>query len=91
MVRKQIYIEAHQQRTLRKVALQTGKTEAEIIRGALDEHVRLLKAKEDRMAAWREIEATVDRRTKPAQIGTGRTWKREDLYDRDERPRSNRH
>ena len=53
MVRKQIYIEAHQQRTLRKVARQTGKTEAEIIRGALDEHVRLLKAKEDRMAAWR--------------------------------------
>jgi predicted DNA-binding protein len=91
MVRKQIYIEIEQQRTLRKVARQTGKTEAEIIRNALDEHVRLLKAKEDRMSAWREIEATVDRRTNPSQIGAGRTWKREDLYDRDERSRSNRH
>jgi predicted DNA-binding protein len=88
MVRKQIYIEAHQQRTLRKVARQTGRTEAEIIRNALDEHVRLLRAKEDRMAAWREIEATVDRRAKPSQVDTGRTWKREDLYDRDDRSRS---
>jgi hypothetical protein len=48
------------------------------------------KEKEDRMAAWREIEATVARRTKPTQISTGRTWTREALYDRDEHPRSNR-
>ena len=60
MVRKQIYIEAHQQ-TLKRLARQTGKTEAEIIRDALDEHVRLLKAKENRMAAWREIEAIARR------------------------------
>jgi hypothetical protein len=91
MVRKQIYIESHQERTLKRVARQTGKTEAEIIRDALDEHVRLLKAQEDRMAAWREIEATVDLRTKPLQTSGGRTWKRDELYDRDERARSNRH
>ncbi len=91
MVRKQIYIESHQQRMLRKMARQAGKTEAEIVRNALDEHVRLLREKEDRMRAWREIEATVDRRTKPVQVSTGRTWKREDLYDRDERRRSDRH
>ena len=78
-------------RTLKKVARQTGKTEAEIIRNALDEHLRFLKAKEDRMEAWREIEATIDLRTKPSQISTGRTWKRDELYDRDERARSNRH
>jgi hypothetical protein len=91
MVRKQIYIEAHQQKTLRKIAREAGKTEAEIIRNALDEHVRLLKAKEDRMNAWREIDATIDQRTQTTQVSTGRSWKREDLYDRDERPRSDRH
>jgi hypothetical protein len=47
-----------------------------------------LKKKEDRMVAWRKIEATSDRRTKPSQIDAGRTWKREDLYDRDDRSRS---
>jgi hypothetical protein len=91
MIRKQIYIESHQERTLKRVARQTGKTEAEIIRDALDEHVRLLKAQQDRMTAWREIEATVDLRTKPLQVSAGRTWKRDELYDRDERARSNRH
>ncbi len=91
MVRKQIYIGTQQQKALKKMASQTGKTEAEIVRNALDEHVRFLKAKEDRMAAWRAIETTIDRRTKQPQIGTGRTWKREDLYDRDKRSRSNRH
>jgi len=88
MVRKQIYIEPQQHRTLKKVARKTGKTEAEIIRNALDEHMQLLKAKEDRLAAWREIEATIARRTKSSQIDAGRTWKREDLYDRDDRSSS---
>ena len=56
-----------------------------------DEIVRLIKAKTGRLAAWREIEATIDLRTKPSQISAGRTWKRDELYDRDERARSNRH
>ena len=88
MVRKQVYIDPLQQRTLKKLARETGKTEAEIIRNALDEHARLLKEKQDRMLAWRAIEATVEKRTKRQESGAGRTWKREDLYDRNERTRS---
>ena len=53
--------------------------------------VRLIKAKAVRMAVWREIEATVDVRTKPLQTSDGRTWKRDELYGRDERARSNGH
>jgi predicted DNA-binding protein len=88
MIRKQVYIGPEQQRTLKKLARQTGKTEAEIIRNALDVHTQLLKAREDRMAAWSAIEATIDRRAKQPKVSTPRTWKREDLYDRDERTSS---
>ncbi len=49
------------------------------------EIARYVKEKEDRMTAWREIEATVDLRSRPLEISPGRTWKREDLYDRDDR------
>ena len=34
MIRKQVYIKPEQQKTLKKLARQTGKTEAEIIRNA---------------------------------------------------------
>lgn len=88
MVRKQVYIGEHQQRTLKKLARETGKTEAEIIRNALDEHARLIKEKQDRMAAWRAIEATVEKRTKRHASGAGQTGRREEPYDRDERARS---
>ena len=56
-----------------------------------EEIVRLIKAKADRMAAWREIEATVDRRTKAFSVSAGRTWTRDELYDREVHARSNRH
>jgi len=88
MIRKQVYIKPEQQKTLKKLARQTGKTEAEIIRNALDVHIQLLNAREDRMAAWRAIEVTINRRAKQHKISKPRTWKREDLYDRDERTSS---
>ena len=84
MIRKQVFIKPEQQKTLKKLARRTGKTEAEIIRNALDVHIQFLKAREDRMAAWSAIEATIDRRAKRQKVSTPRTWKREDLYDRDE-------
>jgi len=85
MVRKQIYIASQHEKTLKRLARMTGKTEAQIIRDALEEHARLLEEKEDRMAAWRAIEATIEERSKLLVRGAGRTWKREDLYDRYER------
>ena len=56
MVRKQIYIAPRQQKTLNKLVRETGKTEAQIIREALDEHTELLKERAARLAAWREID-----------------------------------
>jgi predicted DNA-binding protein len=76
MVRIQVYITTEQQKTLKRLARRARKTEAEFIRDAIE--------REDRMAAWREIETGIDRRAKPRAASTRRTWKRADLYDRDE-------
>jgi hypothetical protein len=74
MVRKQVYITPQQQEKLTRLARQAGKTEAEFIRDAI--------AREGPLAAWREIEATIDRRARLLRANTGRKWRREDLYDR---------
>ena len=87
MIRKQIYIAPQQDKMLKRLARQTHKTEAEIIRDAIDEHARSLTDKERRMKAWRAIEATADRMKQLPATST-RSWTREDLYDRYERSHS---
>jgi len=81
MVRKQIYIALQQQKTLKKLARTTGKTEAEIIRAALDQHIRTLEFDQERKEAWRGIQATIAERMKLRPEATARTWTRESLYD----------
>jgi predicted DNA-binding protein len=84
MVRKQIYISPEQDKMLKRLARQTGKTEAEIIRDSLQEHEQLLKEKKDRMEAWRAIEATAEAMKLLPAAAPSRRWKREDLHDRHE-------
>ena len=79
MVRKQIYIAPQQDKMLKRLARQTHKTEAEIVRAALEDYVQQ-SAK--RREAWRQIEATIAQRMKLPPVEGGRSWKREDLYDR---------
>jgi len=81
MVRKQIYIAPRQQQILRRLARKTGKTEAEIIRIALDEHAKHMEREEEREQAWNGIKATIEERAKLGTVATGRTWTRESLYD----------
>lgn len=87
MVRKQLYIGRQQQKTLTRLARTQGKSEAEIMRDALDEYERL----QDRRAAWQDILFAVENTMKRSQAGVNepRTWKREDLYQRGKR--SGRH
>src|ERR1700730_1982472 len=91
MIRKQIYIAPQQDKMLKRLARQTRKTEAEIIRDAIEEHARSLRDKQSRVQAWRAIEATIEQRMKLAAVEAGRSWKREDLYDRGRSTRSARH
>jgi hypothetical protein len=91
MIRKQIYIAPQQDKMLKRLARQTHKTQAEIIRDAIEGHAQSLKDKQSRRKAWRAIEATIEQRMKLPAVEAGRSWKREDLYDRDRSTRSARH
>jgi len=85
MVRKQVYIERRQERLLKRWARKTGKTEAEIIRQALDLHTPPEIRTEELNRAWEQekefIRRLMAKGPVPATPG-GRTWRREDLYDR---------
>ena len=89
MVRKQVYLERRQDRDLKRLAKESGRTEAEIIREAIERLVDLIQSQSDRAKAWQEqrdfIRRWIARGPAPS---TGRTWKRQDLYDR---PRLGRH
>ncbi len=81
-IRKQIYIEPHQEYLLKAIAQQTGVSEAEIIRQAIDLHLGRVTAPQTDLARWEaEKEFIAEIKTRPAQPG-GRDWKREDLYER---------
>jgi hypothetical protein len=81
-VRKQVYIRARQERLLKRLAKQTGATEAEIIRRALDEHFRSQQTTQTRQAAWQRLEALITGLMAQGPAPGGRAWRREDLYDR---------
>ena len=84
MVRKQIYIEQHHDRMLKRRARQRGVTEAEIIRAALEgtETDRGGRTSVPDAAAARKAIAFMRGLSKRRLQGpTGRGWTRDALYD----------
>ena len=81
-VRKQIYIEPEQEILLKQIANDTGMSEAEIIREAIDRHAAEISQPTQRQQAWARIEEFIAKRMEHGPIPGGRTWRREDLYDR---------
>ena len=83
MVRKQLYLERRQDRFLKRLSRQTGKTEAEIVREVLDRYAEETAREKERLRVWEEQKAFIrDWIAQGPVPSTGRTWKREDLYDR---------
>ena len=82
MVRKQVYLRLDQDRQLKKLARADQRTEAELIRPAVDDY---MKAKQ-RQVSWREEKKFIERWIKDAALHaparSGRGWRREDAYDR---------
>ena len=79
-IRKQIYIEAEQNNLLKEKARQTGLSEAEIIRQAINQHIISVKSPTPNLSAWEREKAFRDlrrnniparkslcRRTRPAR------------------------
>ena len=82
MKRKQIYIEQNQDRQLFRLARRRGVTTSALIRQGID---RILGESEPAQldpAAWKRELAFIDSLIKKGPITGGRTWKREDLYER---------
>lgn len=80
-VRKQIYIEPRQDIVLKRLAEETGATEAEIIRQAIDRHTRLFRFPGRDMAAWEKERAFITHLIERGPVAGRRTWQREDLYE----------
>ena len=74
-VRKQIYIEARQNESMKE----TGETEAELIRQAIDRHTGSFLTQRD-MHAWEEERAFIDHLIKAGPVLGGRTWTCDDLH-----------
>ena len=86
-IRKQIYIEPEQEMLLKQMSNETGMSEAEIIRAAIDLHALEVSRHERRLSAWANTKAFIAKRIaeqseQVTAAGEGRTWRREDLYDR---------
>ena len=81
MVRKQVYIEARQDRLLKRYARQRGATEAGLIREGIELLGRRATAALSRERAVREFWAFAQKRAAMKVPQTGRQWTREELYE----------
>ncbi|MFP4394567.1 MAG: type II toxin-antitoxin system VapB family antitoxin [Anaerolineales bacterium] len=81
MVRKQVYIKPKQDELLKQWAEETGKSEAEILRQALDRWLESEEQRQEAEAAWEQILAFSEERAELGAVAEGRSWAREELYE----------
>lgn len=82
MIRKQVYIESHQERLLKERARQLHVTEAELIRRSLDQGLMGMASRRPNASAWRELMRFFRRRMRMKVRQRPRRWTRVELYDR---------
>ena len=82
MVRKQVYIEARQERLLKHRAKQLRVTESELIRQSLERGLVAPSASRSDPAAWEELKRFFRRRMRMKVRQAPRSWTRDELYDR---------
>ena len=81
MVRKQIYIEPHQETQLKQQAAETGMSEAEIIRKAIDDWLEEQTRRRRAKKAWVKARVLMEERYARGDVLGGRTWTRDELYE----------
>ncbi|WP_197530146.1 CopG family transcriptional regulator [Gloeobacter violaceus] len=81
-VRKQIYIEPYQEKLLKEMAQQSGTSEAELIRQAIDRHLRGFASTRPSLDAWEKEKAFIAEIQKRVPLPGGRDWNRTDLHER---------
>ncbi|MCS7290408.1 MAG: hypothetical protein NZ699_14850 [Roseiflexus sp.] len=81
-VRKQIYIEPHQEALLKQLGKACGLTEAEVIRRAIDQFARASYVPQRDLSAWKAERAFILELLDQGATPGRRTWRREDLHER---------
>jgi hypothetical protein len=82
MIRKQGYIEARQEKLLKRLARDLHVTEAELIRRGIDRGLDRMTGVRPDPAAWGEAERYILARMRKGAVKGKRRWSREDLYGR---------
>lgn len=81
MVRKQIYLRTRQDQQLKRLMKETGLSEAELIRQALDAQAQPSFPLVLDPAAWQEERKFIEELMAQGPVEGKRTWRREDLYE----------
>jgi hypothetical protein len=81
-VRKQIYIDPAQEVLLKQLSSESGIPEAELIRQAIDRHLRTQPHPRPDLWAWEKERAFLAQLIAQGPVHGGRTWRRDDLYER---------
>ena len=82
MIRKQIYLEAEQDALLKRLAGETGQSEAELIRQAIDRQMRLMRPSRRDLRAWEAERTFVQQLIEQPSPPEPRRWTRDELHDR---------
>ncbi|MGD1993699.1 MAG: hypothetical protein PVI59_10945 [Anaerolineae bacterium] len=80
MVRKQVYIEPQQDELLKQWAEETGRTEAAIVREALDRWLASEQQRREAQVAWEEERDFIESHMAEGPAVGGRAWTREELH-----------
>ena len=82
MIRKQVYIEARQERLLKTLAKDLHATGAVLIRRGIDRGLDRMAGVRPDPAAWGEAERYILARMRKGTVKGKRRWTRESLHDR---------
>ena len=82
MVCKQLYITRAQERALKRMVRESGVTEAEVIRRALDSQSQVAPPQHPDAHAWEEERAFIQEWMAKGTVEGKRNWRREDLHER---------
>jgi hypothetical protein len=81
-IRKQIYIEPDQNTILKRLSVERGMPEAEIIREAITQHVQGLRVRVRDLRAWEAERDFIGQLSAQGSAPEPRTWRREELHER---------
>ena len=80
-IRKQIYIESHQEELLKATAQTTGISEAEIICQAINQYIGWVSLARKDLTAWETEKVFIETLKQRPLLPGGHDWTRDELYE----------